>query len=635
MDAPDLNVHANIPQDEPPRRAAAQGQNSAHTPASKTGAQADGDERKRRFGPVKIAPLRQLLPYVLAQRTALIVGAIALLVSSATMLSIPIAVRRIVDHGFSAESAALIDSYFLMLMCMGVVLAIASSARAFCVNWLGERVVANLRADVFAHLTRLGPSFFANNHSGEVMSRLTADTTQVKAAAGNSISQALRNTIMLVGALIMMFVTSVQLSLLILLAIPAIVLPLIAFGRVVRRLSRTAQDSLATSSAYAAENLASVETLQAYTNEATVANRYGRAAEVAFKAAEDRLKARGVLTVLAIGLITVSIVGVLWFGSSLVIDGSMTAGTLSQFVLYAVFVAGAMAELAEVTGELQQAAGAAERLNELLAIAPAIVPPANPRQLPKALKTGIEFDGVSFAYPERPDVTVLNSVSFKARPGELIAIVGPSGAGKSTLINLLLRFYDPTAGRITIDGIAISEADPSDVRARTALVSQNVAIFADTVAENIRYGSPHADDAAVQAAAEAAQAHGFISDLENGYQTLLGERGVTLSGGQRQRIAIARAILRDAPILLLDEATSALDAENEGAVQAALDEVMRGRTTLVIAHRLATITKADEILVMDQGRIIERGSHATLRAAGGLYSRLAGLQFDSRVVERI
>jgi ATP-binding cassette subfamily B protein len=632
-----LNVHANIP--ETPTKAPA-----ARAAADESGVPAGladdldagaGDGRKRRFGPVKLKPLKQLLPYVLEQRTALIVGALALLLSSATMLSIPMAVRRIVDHGFSAESAALIDSYFMMLMGMGVVLAVASSARAFCVNWLGERVVANLRADVFAHLTRLGPSFFAQNHSGEVMSRLTADTTQVKAAAGNSISQALRNTIMLVGALVMMFVTSVQLSLMILLAIPAIVLPLIMFGRVVRRLSRSAQDSLAVSSAYAAENLANVETLQAYTNERVVASRYATAAEAAFKAAEDRLKARGVLTVLAIGLITVSIVGVLWFGSSLVIDGSMTAGTLSQFVLYAVFVAGAMAELAEVTGELQQAAGAAERLNELLAIAPAITPPANPRPVPVKLTKGLAFENVSFAYPERTDTPVLQNVSFAAKPGEMIAIVGPSGAGKSTLLNLLLRFYDPTSGRILIEDVAIAEADPADVRARTALVSQNVAIFADTVAENIRYGAPGATDEAVRAAAVAAQADRFIAELANGYETMLGERGVTLSGGQRQRIAIARAILRDAPILLLDEATSALDAENEGAVQAALDEVMRGRTTLVIAHRLATITKADQILVMDKGRIIERGTHESLSAAGGLYARLADLQFAGRLPEHV
>lgn len=605
-------------------------------PEVEPGDQADateaGSAASRRL---KLTPLRQLLPYLLAHSSVLVVGGIALIVSAATMLSVPIAVRRIVDHGFTQDSGDLINSYFLVLMLMGIVLAFASSARAYCVNWLGERVVADLRRDVFRHLTTLGPAFFDRTHSGEVMSRLTADTTQIKSAAGNALSQALRNTIMLIGALIMMFVSSAQLSLVVLIAIPAIVLPLMAYGRVVRRLSRTAQDSLAESSAFAAENLAAVSTLQAYTNERHVSGRFGTAVEAAMDAATSRLRARAGLTAMAIMLITVSIVGVLWHGSALVIAGDMTAGRLSQFVLYAIFAAGALAELAEVMGEVQQTAGAAERLSELLAIQPLISSPANPEPLPETVRRGVAFENVRFAYPSRPDVDALDGVSFEAKAGELVAIVGPSGAGKTSVLNLLLRFYDPRAGRITIDGVDIARADLDELRRRIAIVSQDVALFADTVRENIRYGRPEATDADVARAAEAARAAGFIGDLKNGYDTVLGERGVMLSGGQRQRIAIARAVLRDAPILLLDEATSALDAENEGAVQAALERVMRGRTTIVIAHRLSTIKKADRILVMDEGRIVEQGRHDALVAAGGLYARLAELQFTAGQVREV
>ncbi|MEL6227353.1 MAG: ABC transporter transmembrane domain-containing protein, partial [Pseudomonadota bacterium] len=523
---------------------------SAKAPVGTTGeptavSDEDGKESRR----VRLEPLKALLPYLIENKLILVAGGLALLVSAGMMLALPVAVRRIVDHGFSPESRDLINSYFSVLMVMGLVLAVASSARAYCVNWLGENVVARIRSDVFSHLTTLGPAFFASTHSGELMSRLTADTTQVKSAAGNAISQALRNSIMLIGALIMMFVTSAQLSVVLLVAIPAIVFPLLAYGRIVRHLSRRAQDTLAKSSAYAAENLAAVSTLQAYTNERHVSDRFREEVRHALTAATDRLRARAGLTTVAIALITISVVGVLWYGSSLVIAGDMSAGRLSQFVLYAVFAAGALAELAEVMGEVQQAAGAAERLSELLAVVPPIAPVANPKPLPDQLTDGVRFENVSFAYPGRPDTNALDEITLHAPAGRMVALVGPSGAGKSTALNLLLRFYDPGAGRITIDGISIRDVDLTDLRKRLALVSQDVALFADTVSENIRYGSPDATDAEVVAAAKAAQADRFIRELSNGYDTVVGERGVTLSGGQRQRIAIARAILRDAPIL--------------------------------------------------------------------------------------
>ena len=577
---------------------------------------------------VSLKPLLALKPYLLAQMPMLVIAAVALVLSALAMLAVPMAVRRIIDHGFSAESQAFIDQYFMMLIGIGLVLAAASSTRAYCVNWLGERVVADLRKAVFAHLTTLGPAFFSNNHSGELMSRLTADTTQIKSAAGSALSQALRNTIMLIGAVIMMFVTSVQLSVMVLLAIPAIVLPLMAYGRVVRRLSRAAQDTLAQSSAYASENLAAISTLQAFTNERGVSRRFADAVEMSIGAATSRLRARSGLTAMAISLVTVSIVGVLWYGATLVAAGEMTAGRLSQFVLYAVFAAGALAELAEVMGEVQQASGAAERLSELLAVVPPIVSPADPKPLPDRPTGAVTFEDVSFAYPGAGAARALTGVSFKAEPGRMTALVGPSGGGKSTVFNLILRFYDPASGVVRFDGVPVSDVALEDLRRNIAFVPQDVALFADTVAANIAYGMPDAAREDIVAAARAAQADGFISALPAGYDSLVGERGVTLSGGQRQRIAIARAILRDAPLLLLDEATSALDADSELAIQRALEEVMQGRTTIVIAHRLATIQKADRIVVIDQGRVVEEGTHKDLVAREGLYSRLAELQFS-------
>lgn len=572
-------------------------------------------------------------PYLLKHPGMIAAALVALVLSAVAMLSVPLAMRRMIDYGFGGSDGVMINQYFAMLVVIGLILALASASRFYTVNWLGERVVADVRSDVFRHLASLGPAFYARTMSGEVMSRLTADTTQIKAAAGTVISQLLRNSIMLVGALAMMLATSPALAGLVLIAIPVIVFPLMAFGRVVKKLSREAQDTLATASAYAAENLAAVQTMQAFTNEPRVTGLFTCAVEQSFMAARQRMKARAGLTAVTIFLVVASIVGVLWFGASSVVGGGMTGGRLGQFILYALFAAGALAELSEVWGEVKQASGSAERLMELLEIKPEIVSPLSPVPLPEPALGELAFDGVSFSYPSREDVAALDDVSFKVGQGETVAIVGPSGAGKSTIFNLILRFYDPTAGHIAIDGVDISKADLTALRRRIALVPQEVALFADTIAGNISYGASRASRADIEAAAKAAQADEFVRALPQGYDTRLGERGVTLSGGQRQRIAIARAILRDAPILLLDEATSALDAESEGLVQKALERVMENRTTLVIAHRLATVQKADRILVLDKGRIIEEGTHGALVASGGLYGRLAELQFTAEAAE--
>ena len=580
-----------------------------------------------------LRPLLALRPYIMRHPGTLTLAGIALLVSAAAMLVIPLAVRRVIDLGFGSKDGIFVDRYFAMLIVIGLVLAVASAARFYYVNWLGERVVADLRSDIFRHIAGLGPAFFEKTHSGEVMSRLTADTTQIKAVAGSALSQALRSLIMLVGALAMMFVTSPRLSLLVLLAIPIIVVPLIAFGRWVRRLSRLAQDTLAEASAYAAENLSAVRTMQAFAHERVASERYRSAVERAFDAARERMKARAALTFLAMFLVVASVTGILWFGAASVIDGNMTTGRLGQFVLYAVFAAAAFAQVSEVWGEVSQAAGAAERLAELLTVQPEIRSPANPVPLPVPPRGEIEFQGVRFSYPDRPKTAALNGVTFHVKPGETVAVVGPSGAGKSTIFNLLLRFFDPQTGEVRVDGVKACDADVDALRARMALVPQDVALFADTLAENIRYGVPDASREAVERAAVAAQADEFIRALPHGYDTRLGERGIQLSGGQRQRIAIARAILKDAPILLLDEATSALDAESEGLVQRALERVMKGRTTLVIAHRLATVQKANRILVLEKGQIVEQGTHAELVAKGGLYGRLAEMQFTAEAAE--
>lgn len=581
------------------------------------------EEPKRR----SLGPLRRIFPYLANYKGMVAAAVVALVLAAAMTLTLPLAVRRMIDHGFGGGDSDFISQYFGMLVVIGVVLALASAARYFFVITVGERVVSDLRRDVFAHVAELSPAFFDRSQSGEIVSRLAADATQIKSAVGATASVALRNSIMGIGAVIMMVITSPKLSSLVLLAIPAIVLPLVAFGRSVRRRSRMAQDTLAAATAYASEQIGAVRTMQANTGEAMVTGRFASAVESAFQAARASILARSFLTFFAISAVFASVIGVLWIGSRDVLAGTLSAGTLGQFLLYSVLAASALGSLSEVWGELNQAAGAAERLSELLDEEPAIKA-ANPVRLPEP-EGAVAFKDVHFAYPTRRDAVAVEGLDLAVKPGETVAIVGPSGAGKSTIISLLLRFYDPDSGTIEIDGVDIAKADPKQVRSRIALVPQDVTVFAATVRDNIAFGKPHASTDEIEAAARDALAEEFINALPEGYDTELGERGVTLSGGQRQRIAIARAILRDAPILLLDEATSALDAQSETLVQTALERLMKGRTTIVVAHRLATILKADRIIVMDKGRIVEQGTHKSLVAKGGVYARLAKLQFET------
>jgi ATP-binding cassette subfamily B protein len=577
---------------------------------------------------VDLRPLASLLPYIARYRWRALCALGALIVAAATTLIVPIAIRRMIDFGFTSRGVALIDSYFLVMIGVAAVLAMASAMRYYLVTTLGERVVADLRGDVFAHLTSLSSAFFDEARTGEVISRLTADTTQIKAAAGTSVSIALRNFVLFVGATVMMVVTSPWLSAFVLGAIPFIVLPLYAFGRAVRRRSRSAQDTLAEASAYATELIGAVRVLQAFTNERLGIGRFRTAVERAYDAARNSIMSRAFLTGIAIFLVATSVIVVLWIGAQEVLAGQITPGRLGQFILYAVLAGSALGSLSEIGGEVAQASGAAERLFEILAIKTAIAAPAHPLALPVPARGEVAFADVRFAYPTRPTVSALNGVSFAVRRGEKVAIVGPSGAGKSTIFHLLLRYYDPASGRVTFDGVELTALDPAALRGHIALVPQDSVMFAASVADNIRFGRPDASDAEVARAAELAYAASFIAALPAKMETQVGERGVTLSGGQRQRIAIARAVLRDAPLLLLDEATSSLDAESETLIAAALAQLMQERTTIVIAHRLATVLSCDRILVLDQGRIVEEGTHQTLAAAGGLYARLAKLQFQ-------
>jgi ATP-binding cassette subfamily B protein len=577
---------------------------------------------------LKLRPLTRLAPYIVRYRGRALAALIALVVAALTTLIVPVAVRRMIDFGFSDKAAQLIDSYFAVMIAVVAVLAISSAMRYYLVTTLGERIVADLRSDVFTYLTRLSSSFFDTARTGEIVSRLTADTTQIKSAVGASVSIALRNLLLFLGGAAMMVVTSPRLSLFVLGTIPIIVLPLVGFGRAVRRRGRAAQDTLAEASGYADELIGAVRTLQAFTNEKLAQSRFSAAIERAFAAARDATKARGVLTAVVIFLVFASIVVVLWVGAQDVLAGDITPGRLGQFVLYAVFAAGGLSELSQVWGEIAQASGAAERLFEILDVEPQIKAPARPLAMPTPPRGAVEFKDVSFEYPGRPNAPVLNHVSFRVAPGEKLALVGPSGAGKSTVFQLIQRFYDPVAGTVNFDGVNVTEVDPAALRSRIALVPQDAVIFGTSVRENIRFGRPDATDAEIEKAAAAAHASDFIRRLPDGYETSVGERGVTLSGGQRQRIAIARAILREAPLLLLDEATSSLDAESETLVQQALGGLMRNRTSIVIAHRLATVQNCDRILVIDHGRIVEEGTHASLASSGGLYARLAKLQFE-------
>ena len=576
----------------------------------------------------KLRPLLALAPYVARYRGRAALAFVSLTVAAITPLVVPIAVRRMIDFGFSPEGIALINSYFSVMIAIVAVLAAASASRYYLVMTIGERIVADIRRDVFAHLVSLSPAFFDSARSGELVSRLTADTTQIKSAVGASVSIALRNVMLFIGATAMMVITSPKLSGFVLLAIPLIVIPLVAFGRWVRRLSRNAQDTLADASAYASELIGAIRTVQAYTSERMATNRFGGEVEQAYEAARNSTRARAMLTLIIIFIVFSSVVAILWVGSHDVLTGQITPGRLGQFVLYAAFAASGLGQLSEVWGEVSAASGAAERLFEILRVKPQITAPPRPVALPQPARGDVGFENVGFSYPARPDVLAIDNVSLAVKAGEKVAIVGPSGAGKSTLFHLLLRFYDPARGTISLDGVPVRSADPVDVRSRIALVPQDSVVFAASARENIRFGRPDASDAEVERAADLAHATEFLRRLPGGFEAPLGERGVTLSGGQRQRIAIARAILRDAPLLLLDEATSALDAESETLVQTALEELMRHRTTLVIAHRLATVLSCDRIMVMDHGKIVEQGTHAELVAANGLYARLARLQFE-------
>jgi len=577
----------------------------------------------------RIGGLKRILPYLAPYRAAIAGALAALVVAASSVLVMGAGLRRLVDQGFSTGDAALLDHALIALFVVIAVLSAATYGRFYLVSWIGEKVVADLRRDVYRHVIGLGPAFFETTRVGEVLSRLTTDTTLLQAVIGSQASVALRNLLLFVGGSAMLVVTSPRLTGFVFLGVPLVVAPIVVFGRMVRRRSRESQDRIADVGAYAEETLNAVRIVQAFGHEPIDRKRFRERLDAAVAAAVARIRARAALTALVMMLVFSAVGVILWLGGLDVLDKRITPGELSAFVFYAVVVAGSVGAITEVIGDLQRAAGAAERLLELLAIEPDIRAPADPVSLPTPPQGRVAFEQVNFFYPSRLDRPALDQLSLAVEPGETVALVGPSGAGKTTVFQLILRFYDPEAGTVRIDGVDARLADPAALRSRIAVVPQEPVIFAADAWENIGYGKPDASRDEIRAAAEAAQATEFLDRLPDGFSSFLGEKGVRLSGGQRQRIAIARAILRNAPILLLDEATSALDAESERLVQQALERLMVGRTTLVIAHRLATVLKADRIAVMDEGRIVAIGRHDELIAQGGLYARLAALQFDA------
>lgn len=586
-----------------------------------------GEEREKSK---RIGALGGLAPFIRPYTWLVVLAGFALVLTAAVSLVLPLAVRRVVD-GFENGTAELLDSYFLAALGIATLLALGTGLRYYMVTRLGERVVADIRKAVFNRMIGMSPAFYEKIMTGEVLSRITTDTTLILSVIGSSVSVALRNVLIFLGGMVLMLLTSAKLTGLVLLLVPAVVVPIIVLGRRLRVLGRENQDWIAASSGSASEALSSVQTVQAFTHETQSRASFGDVTERAYVSAQKRIGTRAVMTVIVIFLVFGGVVGVLWIGARDVRGGAMSVGELVQFVIYSIMVAGAVGALSEIWGELQRAAGATERLIELLHADDKVKDPETPKALPIPVTGAIRFEGVTFHYPTRPDQSALEGIDLDVAPGETVALVGPSGAGKSTIIQLLLRFYDPQVGRITLDGVALNEVARSDFRHHMSLVPQDPVIFGDTARENIRFGRPGATDAEVEAAAIAAAAHDFLVKLPDGYDSYVGERGVMLSGGQKQRIAIARAILRDAPVLLLDEATSALDAESERAVQLAVEEMSANRTTIIVAHRLATVKKADRIVVFEDGHIVATGTHDALVAEGGLYARLARLQFTDGV----
>jgi ATP-binding cassette subfamily B protein len=573
-----------------------------------------------------VGPIRGLLPYVTPYRKLVVLAGVALVLTAALSLALPLAVRRVID-GFASGSFDRLDQYFSAAVGVALLLAIGTGLRYYLVTRLGERVVADIRKAVYDKMIGMSPAFFERIMTGEVLSRITTDTTLILSVIGSSVSVALRNVLIFFGGLAFMLATSMKLAAMVLLVVPLVIVPILVLGRRLRTLSRDNQDKIAESSGNASETLQAAQTVQAFTHEAQSRAKFGAVTEQSFDVAAKRIKTRAFMTVIVIFLIFSGVVGVLWIGARDVGDNTMSSGALVQFVIYAVMVAGSVAALSEIWGELQRAAGATERLVELLNAEDTVGDPVAPKSLPEDVKGKIDFENVVFRYPARPGVKALDGISCAVNPGETVALVGPSGAGKSTIFQLMLRFFDPESGSITLDGFDLKSLTREEFRKSLAMVPQDAVIFAGTARENIRFGRPDASDAEVEVAAKAAAAHDFLSALPDGYESFVGERGVMLSGGQKQRIAIARAILRRAPVLLLDEATSALDAESEQLVQKAVEALSADRTTLIVAHRLATVKKADRIIVFDEGKVVATGTHDDLVAQGGLYARLAKLQF--------